>query len=131
AHQRARRSAPEVQRRLSLLRGDMRNLALGRTFDRILLPYNGLYCLGGAAGALACLKSAAAHLAPAGEFWLDVYAADAFHAEAPLDDEFAPATESTDDEPIAQLEVRGRTLLVFEDTVWSRDQQKLEVTYRF
>lgn len=130
ALERARHCAPEVQQRLSLLLGDMRSLDLGRTFDRILLPYNGLYCLGGASGALACLRSAAAHLEPEGEFWLDAYAADAFHAEATLDDEL-DLPDGTDDEPIAELEVRGRKLLVFEDTVWSRPQQKLEVTYRF
>lgn len=129
ALERARHCAPEVQQRLSLLLGDMRRLDLDRTFDRILLPYNGLYCLGGVTGVLACLKSAAAHLEPEGEFWLDAYAADAFHAEAPLDDELD--ADTADDEPIAELEVRGRKLLVFEDTVWSHPQQKLEVTYRF
>lgn len=131
---------PDFRRRLHWLRGDMRNLQLQRSFDRVLLPYNGLYCLGGQEGALACFEAVARHLTPDGELWLDVYEVDAFHAEATPDDESehtrevgserAPA-EDPDDEPVAELDLGGRLLVVFEDTRWSRSCQKLEVTYRF
>lgn len=143
----------ELQRRVTWCAGDMRRMDLGRTFDRILLPYNGLYCLGGLRGALACFERAAAHLKPGGELWLDVYVADAFHDEAPLDDELdqlldgpppapssdasaagtppAPGPVSSDSEPVAEVEVIGQRLRVFEDTRWDRDEQRLEVSYRF
>lgn len=125
--ERAKREAkrllsPDALSRLELVHGDMRAFDLGRTFDRIILPYNGLYCLGGIRGALECLEAAARHLAQAGELWLDAYAVDAFHAEAPQDDE-------EDDEPVAELEVRGETLRAFERSVWDREDQRLDVTY--
>jgi hypothetical protein len=100
----------------------MRELELGRTFDRIILPYNGLYCLGGIRGALECFEAAARHLTPEGELWLDAYAVDAFHAEA-------PAEQEDDDEPVAELELRGEKLWAFERSVWDREEQRLDVTY--
>lgn len=147
ARSRTQREPAELQRRLTWCSGDMRHMDLRRTFDRILLPYNGLYCLGGMRGALACFERAAEHLNPGGELWLDVYVADAFHDEAPLDDELAggddelaggddahaPPDPNPDaqDEPVAELEVAGRLLRVFEDSRWSRDEQRLVVSYRF
>ena len=60
---------------ISYQRGDMRTLDLGRRFDRVLIPYSGLFCLGEPAGLRACLAVAAAHLAPDGLFAVDAYAA--------------------------------------------------------
>ena len=86
ARSRAQDEPPEVRARLAWRAGDMRDMDLGRTFDRVLLPYNGLYCLDGEQGVLACFERVAEHLTPDGEFWLDVYVADTFHAEAPEDE---------------------------------------------
>jgi SAM-dependent methyltransferase len=114
------------QERLELTSGDMRDFSLGRSFDRVLIPYNGLYCLGGLPGALRCFEAARAHLAPHGELWLDVYSADAFHAEAPEDDaEGAP----DDDAPVAELTLDGQRVQAWERSTWRREEQCLDVHY--
>lgn len=113
------------------VRADMRQFDLGRTFERILLPYNGLYCLGGVDGALACFQRVAAHLAPDGEFWLDVYEIDAFHDEAPDDPDPDDSTGVEEDDPVARLAVGGEALDVYEATRWTREEQRLDVCYRF
>ena len=102
----------------------MTNFELARTFERVLIPYNGLYCLGGVRGALHCLEHVARHLTPDGELWLDAYAVDGFHAEAPEGDD-----GEEDPEPVAEVEVNGQTLWAFERTAWDREEQRLDVTY--
>ncbi len=115
----------ETRARVQMVQGDMRKFRFSEPFDRILLPYNGLYCLGGATAALACFRACADQLTPEGELWLDVYSVDAFHAEAPSGDE-AP---EDDDEPVARIEIDGQLLDVLERSSWLRDQQELRVTY--
>lgn len=105
-----------------LVRGDMRRFALGRRFQRIVLPYSGFYCLLTRADALACLRSVRRHLADDGRFVFDAYAADAFHElGAPgeqLDWRFA-------------LRHRGRTYDVYEQSRWFRSRQRLDVRYLY
>lgn len=120
----ARELPPEERSRLRFVQGDMRDFDLGERFDRVLLPYNGLYCLGGVRGALHCLEAVARHLEPDGELWLDAYAVDAFHAEAPEGDD-----PSEGDEPVAEIELAGQRLWAFESTRWDRGEQVLDVTY--
>ncbi len=118
---------PEAaRRRLTLIHGDMREFSLGRRFDRIILPYNGLYCLGGVPGALRCLEAIREHLSPDGELWLDAYAVDAFHAEAPEDDQLTP---EEDDEPVSTLTWGGRLVKAWERSTWNREEQRLDVRY--
>lgn len=125
ARKRADAAPTSVRERIDWRQGDMREMDLRQSYDRILLPYNGLYCLGGEQEVLACFERVAEHLAPGGEFWLDVYVADSFHEEAPEEE------GDEDPEPVARIEVAQQQLQVFEDTRWSRDARKLEVTYRF
>jgi SAM-dependent methyltransferase len=120
--------------RLTWVRADMRDFDLGRQFERILLPYNGLYCLGGSDGALACFRQVKKHLAPGGEFWLDVYAIDAFHDEAPEDaavEGDADGAWQEEGEPVAEVVLDQEVLDVHEATRWSRESQRLDVEYRF
>jgi SAM-dependent methyltransferase len=118
---------PAAEReRIELTRGDMRDFSLGRVFDRVLIPYNGLYCLGGVPGALRCLEAVRTHLTAHGELWLDVYSADAFHAEAPEDDALEP---EEDDSPVAELVLGGKRLQAWERSTWRRDEQCLNVRY--
>ncbi len=123
----ASRLPPQERERIELVKGDMRAFSLERRFDRVLIPYNGLYCLGGVSGALRCFETARAHLAPGGQLWLDVYSADAFHAEAPEDDALEPAPD--DDDPVAELTWGGQRLAAWEHSTWHRDSQRLDVRY--
>jgi len=110
--------------RVEVLGGDMREFDLAERFERILIPYSGLYCLGGKAGVLRCLKAARAHLRDDGRLLADAYAADAFHAEA------RPGDLSDDHlEPVCQVQ-QGRQLLeVYEQSSWNRRAQRMDVTY--
>jgi SAM-dependent methyltransferase len=65
--------APAKRAKVELLAGDMRTLELGRTFDRVLVPYCGLYCLADDAEVVAVLKRLAAHLNPDGLLVFDGY----------------------------------------------------------
>lgn len=53
--------------------GDMRSFDLGRVFDRVVVPYTGLYCLPDDAAVVDCFRCVAAHLAPDGRFAFDGY----------------------------------------------------------
>jgi SAM-dependent methyltransferase len=105
--------------------GDMRRLALDETFDRILVPHTGLYCLETDADFMACLSGIAAHLRPGGRLIADAWAADAFHedqAQSGLDDD--------DEIRVDPVQLAGQTWDVFERSRWDRAAQRIEAQYR-
>lgn len=59
--------------RVSLRHGDMRDFTLPGRFDRVIIPYNGLFALGGEDGMLACFQAVARHLTTGGRLLFDVY----------------------------------------------------------
>ena len=120
------REPARVRGRVRLVDADMRRFALGERFERIVIPYNGLYCLADDDEVAACLRCAAAHLAPGGRIVLDAWAADAFHADADPADPHADG-----DEPVASVAWRGVTYDVFETSDWERDAQRIRVEYRY
>ena len=75
---RAREVAPSAR----LVAADMRELALGEKFARVIAPFNALYCLRDTAELARTLTRVAEHLEPGGTFAADVWTADEFHAEA-------------------------------------------------
>lgn len=106
--------------------GDMRTFEIDGVFDRILLPYNVLFCAGGLEGARATLARAHQHLTPEGEIWLDVYRLEDFHlglttGELPRDDGLA--------ELVHETTLGGLEVCVFERTIADPDRQLLEVRY--
>ena len=109
----------------SLHRADMRTVDLAQRFDRVVIPYNGLYCMPCEADQVACLVNAARHLAPGGRVVFDAYAIDTFHFEA---DE---GENDADDEPVASIAWRGTTWNVHETCGWDRAAQRLHVDYRY
>jgi SAM-dependent methyltransferase len=116
---------PAQQRRVTLVRGEMQAFDLGRKFERILLPYNGLYCLQSSRELLSCLHSVRTHLAPGGEFVFDVWAADLFHRDSDS------AAFRDDDTPILSI-CRGKQLWdVFESSRLRKPQQRLDVLYSY
>ncbi len=124
----ARRACDRIRPRpasVELIQADMCTLDLGRTFDRILIPYCGLYCLADEASLIAALGRAREHLAPGGELLFDAYYADPVHAE--LLDEEAPI----DDPPelVATLRWQAQDYEVHESSRWWPSEQVVEVTY--
>jgi SAM-dependent methyltransferase len=114
-----------ARERVELVHGDMREFRLAAKFDRVFIPYNGIYCLGSEAAQLRCLRLAGEHLAPGGILIWDAYAIDCFHATADALD--------TEEEEEAVLRVRhdGRDYDVFEASAWRREEQSLRVRYRY
>lgn len=109
---------------LRLIAGDMRTLALGRAFDRVLIPYSGIFCLADEAEVIAALSRAREHLAPGGEVIFDAYQVDAVHDEL--------AGEAIVDDPpiaVAELRWRGRDYDVLEASRWRPGEQVVEVRY--
>lgn len=67
---------PEVQGRLQWRRGDARAIDLGRTFELVICPFNGLAHFHTEAELTALLANVARHLAPEGTFALDLLIPD-------------------------------------------------------
>ena len=115
-----------TRRRVALVLGDMRCFAFRRKFDRILVPYSGLYCLLSGDEVTACFQCVADHLAPEGRLIFDAYSADAFHRELP-----SPEGADRDVDAIANIVQDGTAYQVVEQANWSRDEQRLDVVYTY
>jgi SAM-dependent methyltransferase len=66
-----------------LVTADMRNFDLSVRFDRVIIPYNGLYTLPSDAAMVSCLQRTRAHATSDARLYLDVYAVDPLMAERP------------------------------------------------
>ncbi len=111
--------------RVVLHAADMRSFDIDARFDRILLPFSGVYCLLEDADLEACLARVVQHLAPNGSFILDAYAADEFHHDTdPLD------TGDRDWTEIGIVNVGDAPYSVFEQSTWDHRAQRIDVTYR-
>jgi SAM-dependent methyltransferase len=119
------RALPLAKRQsVRVLQADMRDFALPQRFERVLLPYNALYCLLSKRAALACFRAAHRALEPDGKLALDVWNAGPFqhsHTRAGMDDSA----------PIVSLRHAGRTWDVFERSRVRRAQQRLDVSYAY
>lgn len=116
---------PAQRKQVKLVVGDMCSFALNQAFDRIILPYNGLYCLLNRRDIIRCFKCVKRHLAPGGEFIFDVWAADAFQQNA-------NANEYHDDTgPILTIAHRAQTWDVYETSFLRARAQRLDVTYSY
>lgn len=113
-----------LSERVHLVRGDMRTAVLGRRFDRVVLPFNGLWCLPGRDAMIEALSNAARHLAAGGRLVLDVYRTDEFHHES------TPNDLAEDDlHPIARVPVDGTDWEVWERSSWDPAAQIIDATY--
>ncbi len=112
-----------------LVRGDMRSFCFRQRFDRVLIPFTGIYCLGSRHDCLSCLRSCADHLAPAGRLIFDAYSADALQSDL---DEWGEARVLGDGfERITSVAWRNETYEVFEKTTCGDSPQSLDVRYRY
>lgn len=109
--------------------GDMRAFELNTRFDRIVCPYNGVYCLLTKDDVDRMLRCVYRHLEPGGLFVFDGYGADTFHRSAgdePLDGaepEDAPAF-------VNEVAARGERWRVYESSSWNHDAQTIAAHYR-
>lgn len=124
--QRARRIETPSGSSLRIDCGDVRFSKLPRAeYDRILIPYNTIYALGGASGVKACASNCFDAATLGATLWLDVYPVDEFHEMA-----LTELPPEDDDEPIVELEgPRGR-YSVTETTQLHPLTQHLEASYR-
>jgi hypothetical protein len=104
----------------------MRAFELESGFERVIIPYSGLYCLLSAEDVEACLAHAFRHLAPGGLLCLDGYYADAFHTESEPDD-----TAPDDLEPVVSLVHEGQLLRVYERSTWDKESQRIDAFYEY
>jgi hypothetical protein len=107
------------------VQGDMRDFELEAPVERVLLPYNALYCLLTKRDALACFRAARRALVLGGGLALDVWNAEPFHRAASIR---ATAEER---EPIVTLRHAGQTWDVFERSRVRRAQQRVDVDYEY
>jgi len=115
---------PARQRRsVTLVQGDMRAFALPRRFERVLLPYNALFCLRSRRDVERCLGAVRAALQPGGLFAFDVWNADRAHLEG--------LSPERDDGEFLRFDHGGRTWRAFERCRRGRAPQRLDVTYTY
>lgn len=117
---RARKALGEA---VELHEQDMLALELDERFDRILLPFCGIYCVESLRGLEQLFSGVKAHLRPEGSFIVDSYNAELFHSQ---DDE---ANDEQDPHEHGLIEVNGVEYRVFEQSRWDRRQQQILVSY--
>ncbi|MBK6577100.1 MAG: class I SAM-dependent methyltransferase [Sandaracinaceae bacterium] len=117
--------------RITWVQADMRALDLGRRFPRVLLPYNGLFTLPSDADVVACFEAAARHLTEDGYLVFDFWVADDFHREDTEADESGWDAAEEEREPVGSVRYQGRMHDVFESTTWTREQQRVDASYRY
>jgi SAM-dependent methyltransferase len=123
ARRNLRQLSPNKRQSVRLVRGDLRDFKLAERFERVLLPYNALYCLLSKQAALSCFRSVHRALKPGGVFAFDVWNAAGFDA--------ATGAQPDGDEPIVSLSYDARTWDVFERSRLRRARQRLDVTYLY
>lgn len=106
-----------------VLNQDMLALSLDSKFDRILLPFCGLYCVEGQEDLDRLFAGVARHLSPEGQFILDTYNADLFHQDSDEPDEEQVPHEH------GEISVREVSYQVYEQSRWDRSQQRILVSY--
>jgi SAM-dependent methyltransferase len=114
---------PAARRRsIKLVQGDMERFQLGRKFERVILPYNALYCLLSPARVERCFRAVRAALEPGGIFAFDVWNADRLSKGELAGDAI---------EELKSIELEGRAWSVFEQCRAGQGLHQLDVTYTY
>ena len=121
--------SPGLRSQSRFVSGDMRDFDLAQRFDRIILPYNGLYCLLNRKDILRCFTCVKRHLAPGGEFIFDVWAADRFNRDMQLS--VRSGNHRDDIDPIVSFAHHSQVWDVFEKSRLRTRVQRLDVTYTY
>ncbi len=121
---RAVAALPAAKRQgVTLVQGDMQRIDLGRRFERVLLPYNALFCLLTVSAVQRCFRSVRAALEPGGLFAFDVWNADRLGDEGLQPDD--------EDRALTAFEHAGKRWVAFERCRRGRGQGRLDVTYAY
>jgi len=110
---------------VELHRGDMETFEVGGDFDRVLIPFNGIYCLPDLDSVRRTFMQAERALAPGGLLVFDGYAGDPIYEDESFDEGF------DEEEEIAALDARGKQWRVFERSEYERRAQRFTVHYRY
>ena len=108
---------------ITLVQGDMQRIDLGRRFERVILPYNALFCLLTQRAVERCFGSVHAALEPGGSFAFDVWNADRLGDEG-----LEPDAE---DRALTAFEHAGKRWVAFERCRRARGRSRLDVTYSY
>lgn len=115
----------QVPASVELHQGDMTSFDVGGGFDRVLIPFNGIYCLPDLDSVQRAFERVEKALAPDGLLVFDGYAGDPIHEDESLEDGF------DDEGEIATLDARGKQWRVFERSNYERAAQRFTVHYRY
>ena len=110
---------------VELQRADMETFDVGDGFDRVLIPFNGIYCLPDLATVRRTFVQVRKALAAGGLLVFDGYAGDPVHEDDSLDEGF------DEEEEIATVHARGKSWRVFEQSEYERGPQRFTVHYRY
>ena len=110
---------------VELRRAHMETFDVGGGFDRVLIPFNGIYCLPDLASVRRTFVQVEKALAPGGLLVFDGYAGDPIHEDDSFDEGFDEEGE------IATVEVRGKRWRVLERSEYERRSQRFTVHYRY
>ena len=122
--QKAVAALPAAKRQgVTLVQGDMQRIDLGRRFERVILPYNALFCLLTLRGVERCFRSVRAALEPGCSFAFDVWNADRLGDEGLQPD--------AEDRALTAFEHAGRRWVAFERCRRARGTGRLDVTYSY
>ena len=103
----------------TLVCADMRALPFDRRFDRIVIPYNVLYCLADDDAVVACLRSVSCLLGAGGRLLFDVYT---------VEDDLAAGADAEADF-LVTVEDDGTVYDVYEHTAHDRAARRFAMTY--
>jgi SAM-dependent methyltransferase len=117
--------AAQEARSVSVAQGDMINFALGRRFDRVIIPFNGLLCLT-TEQKRACMGCVRRHLSEDGRLCFDVY-----DFEPDAEDLAAPEPCADGPEFLVELELDGQRYRVFESSSYWWSEQRIDVRHVF
>ncbi|MEM8606962.1 MAG: class I SAM-dependent methyltransferase [Myxococcota bacterium] len=110
---------------VTLHQSDMTTFDVGVGFDRVLIPFNGIYCLPDIESVRRTFVQAAKALAPGGLLVFDGYAGDPVHDDEDFEEGFDEEGE------VATVHVRGKECQVFERSHYERAAQRFTVDYRY
>jgi hypothetical protein len=103
----------------------MESFDVGGGFDRVLIPFNGIYCLPDVESVRRSFVQIEEALSAEGLLVFDGYAGDAIHEDDSFDEGF------DEEEEIATVDARGKRWRVFEQSEYERNAQRFTVHYRY
>lgn len=112
--------------RIEIVEGDMRGPLPGGPYDRVIIPYNGLFCLSTEADQVACLAAARAVSTPDARLFFDAYVVD----EESLIPSDAPAPVADEFEHVLTVLAPEGEIDIYEQNVEHPGAQRIDAHFR-